>query len=70
MAADRGRASLHRCLDCDGTADQWSYDHMDEDELFNEKGHPYSLDVGRYQPRCIACHRLFDRASILERTKP
>lgn len=60
---DRGRADDHACVDCGQQAEQWSYDHTDPNELmhFRDGGeYPYSLDINRYEPRCISCHRRFD----------
>ena len=59
---DRGPAHAHQCVDCDGPARHWSYDHGDPDELFHPKGYPYSLDAEHYQPRCSSCHARFDAA--------
>ena len=59
---DRGPARAHACVDCDGPSLHWSYDHTDPDELTHPKGYPYSLDVGRYEPRCPRCHARFDQA--------
>jgi hypothetical protein len=30
---------------------------------------PYSLDIDRYQPRCVACHKQFDMAFVMERRR-
>ena len=59
----RGPASDHRCVDCDGAAAHWSYDHRDPDERRSAtiKGcPPYSLNPEHYEPRCARCHRRFD----------
>lgn len=59
----RGRAGLYRCQDgCGRMATQWSYDHQDPDELLNERGWPYSMNLERYQPRCKSCHSLLDHS--------
>lgn len=58
----KGRASDHDCVDCGGQAEQWSYDNSDPDELVGRRGRRYSLDLERYSPRCVPCHREFDRA--------
>lgn len=61
-----GKASEHPCVDCGGHAQEWSYNHASEDELyatdFANLGAPYSANVFDYQPRCVACHRKHDRA--------
>ncbi len=59
----RGLARDHRCVDCGGPAEHWSYDHTDPDELVAPDGLAYSLDVDRYEPRCVSCHRKFDHAA-------
>lgn len=55
----RGRASERDCVDCGRSAQHWSYDYGCSNERQSIKG-PYSLDVGRYQPRCAQCHKTFD----------
>jgi hypothetical protein len=64
----RGRAKDHLCVDCLGPAHDWSYDHADpaeRHEALTTRGRtyevPYSLDPNHYAPRCITCHRRFDR---------
>lgn len=61
---DRGLPDTHRCIDCDGQAMDWSYDHEDPDELISPKGMPFSTHIENYQPRCRPCHRLFDNAYV------
>ena len=62
---DNGPASNHICVDCGIPAYQWSYDHHDQDERISDErnslGMPYSLDSRHYQPRCVNCHKTFDR---------
>lgn len=55
----RGRADSYPCQHCDGEAREWAYDHQDPDEVPSSEG-PYSLDVSRYMPLCVRCHRQFD----------
>lgn len=65
MRTARGDASLYRCVDCDGEASDWSYDHSDPDELFEvQRGRPlaYSIKFEHYVPRCKKCHGAFDRS--------
>ena len=61
---DRGAATAHRCVDCDGQASHWSYDHEDPDELLRGIGSAslaaYSLKQRHYHPRCVPCHKTFD----------
>lgn len=62
VRTQRGPAADHTCT-CGVTAEEWSYDHADPDEVSDmDKGHslPYSLDVNHYDPRCVPCHRRFD----------
>lgn len=58
----RGLAKTHRCVGCGGQGREWSYNYDDPDELFDEKSRPYSLSPSFYSPRCVPCHRNFDRA--------
>ncbi len=64
VRAARGSARAQECLHCGGTAEHWAYDHTDPDELTADEGHPYSLDVSRYSPLCVPCHRLYDHAVL------
>lgn len=57
----RGRARHHQCIECGNPARQWSYDHIDPDELESPTGLQYSVDPDHYDPRCMTCHRTFDR---------
>lgn len=59
----RGKASEQACVDCGKAASHWSYDRKCENEVQSEYG-PYSTNVGRYQARCVPCHKRFDLASI------
>ena len=54
-----GSASEYPCVECANPAAQWSYDHADPDEIQSADG-AYSLNVDRYAPRCISCHKKFD----------
>jgi hypothetical protein len=60
-----GPASRRSCIDCSGPADEWSYDHLDLNELVDE-ARPYSTDPDHYVPRCRSCHRKFDRGRLWE----
>lgn len=57
---------LMPCVDCKGDATEWSYDHLDPDELIatdrQNLGAPYSLKADHYHPRCKRDHLAFDRA--------
>lgn len=45
----RGSASQHDCVDCGGTAQEWSLPH-----------NANQLDLDVYLPRCKKCHRKYD----------
>jgi len=62
----RGRASEHTCQTCGGPAREWAYDHKDKAAVVCPIGRPYSLDIARYVPMCVSCHRRFDRAVARE----
>lgn len=55
-----GRARNHPCVDCGGSASQWSYDHADGDEMVGIDGYAYSAHPDHYDPRCVPCHKRFD----------
>ncbi|WP_169923695.1 DUF3631 domain-containing protein [Propionicimonas paludicola] len=71
MADERLPAYLHKCVDCDGLAQEWSYDHADPDERYAADranyGAAYSLDTGHYQPRCKSCHVRWDKMYARQR---
>lgn len=55
--AERGPAAAQRCA-CGAAAREWSYDGTDpEERACPARGWRYSLDPGRYLPRCRSCHR-------------
>lgn len=61
----RGRAKDKICVDCGCPANEWSYNHTAEDELWGRVRHfsiPYSLNIFDYEPRCYYHHRVFDKA--------
>lgn len=64
VRSDRGRVQDHDCTDCGRTAEHWSYNHTDPDELMAEglSARPvaYSPRPEHYSPRCIKCHKRFD----------
>jgi hypothetical protein len=66
VSARRGPASGYPCADCGRPARHWSYDHSDPDERTSDDGQPYSLDVNRYAPRCVRCHKRMDCARLIE----
>jgi len=60
LTRERGKASEQTCVDCNGRAHHWSYDHTDPNELTSPEGQPYSLKLTCYAPRCASCHAVFD----------
>lgn len=58
----RGRACHLTCIDCGGTAREWSYSGGDTEQLVSPNGSAYSTDLSLYVPRCVPCHRKFDGA--------
>lgn len=60
----RGRAAEHSCTECGCPAEQWAYDHTDENQkwaTFGDRVVAYSTDVERYRPMCRGCHVKLDR---------
>lgn len=58
LKTELGPASAQKCMDCGAPARDWSYDGTDLDERIDPyRGYRYSLDLGRYRPRCRGCHR-------------
>lgn len=58
LRVERGPASGYRCVECGAAARDWSYDGTDPAERTDPaRGYRYSLDLGRYRPRCRSCHR-------------
>ncbi len=71
---ERGKAKYYACVDCGATAQDWSYDRTDPDELTGEvvtpDGRPimvpYSMKPEHYSPRCKSCHIRLDRRLTTE----
>lgn len=57
----RGAARGYQCVGCDQQARQWAYGHHCPDER-NDGGLYYCTHPEHYEPRCVPCHRLLDRA--------
>lgn len=56
-----GSARNHSCVDCGGTARDWSYRGGDPMErTCPDNGCKYSLSPDYYEPRCVPCHRAYD----------
>lgn len=63
VAALRGSAREHACIDCGSPAHDWSFNNGRRTDLRDpETGCAYSNDPNDYDPRCRSCHRRFDRA--------
>lgn len=66
----RGPASEHRCIDCHGWADSWSYVRGCPGERYgplkptstDSLSAPYCEHAEHYQPRCRSCHGRLDGA--------
>ncbi len=57
----RGSASQSKCVGCCvKRAEQWAYDHRDPNEVTNDRGLVYSVNLDHYIPLCRTCHRRFD----------
>jgi hypothetical protein len=62
---DRGPAATYACVDCDESAQEWSYAHERATERRFDPQHPmspYSLKSADYDPRCSLCHARYDLA--------
>lgn len=61
-----GVARLHKCVDCGGGAEHWSYNHKDPDAIMGTladgSSAPFSLKIECYEPRCPSCHKRFDNS--------
>lgn len=58
LRVEKGRASEHECVDCNGQGADWSYRGGDPDELTEVLR--YSTDLDYYEPRCRDCHVKYD----------
>ncbi|GAC1601729.1 MAG: hypothetical protein NVS3B21_29530 [Acidimicrobiales bacterium] len=70
LQKQKGSASAHPCVDCDGRAVHWSYDHQDVFERVDELTEPpmvFSVNFEHYQPRCGSCHLALDRQAAKDR---
>jgi hypothetical protein len=66
VRSDRGPASRQTCVDCGQAAAEWSYAHERATERRFDPlmpTAPFSLDPADYDPRCIRCHKHYDRAA-------
>lgn len=60
VAALRGPAAGHKCIQCGDPARQWAYQHNDPNQLRHANGYPYSLLPECYEPMCYPCHAVLD----------
>jgi hypothetical protein len=51
----KGPAKLHKCIDCDDEAVDWSTIHGKDGN-----------DPNEYEPRCKRCHILYDKSTLGE----
>ena len=57
----KGQPTSHRCAGCGvKRADQWAYDHRDPHSEVGANGLEFSVNIDRYVPLCISCHKRFD----------
>lgn len=57
-----GAASLHRCVRCGATAQEWAYDNEDPDAE-QHGGCWFSFNPWHYRPLCRRCHRKADKTA-------
>ena len=61
VAAARGPAADHECVDCGGAALDWSFRGIHcETRMIDATNRPYCTHVEHYDPRCRDCHNRFD----------
>jgi hypothetical protein len=60
VALARGQASSHYCVDCGGSANDWSL-RAGRGRLISPRGWAYSPDPEDYEPRCKPCHKAYDK---------
>jgi hypothetical protein len=63
---ERGAASECACIQCGQDAQDWAYDHTDQNEIRDGNGRIYSGDPNRYVPMCHGCHSIFDQQWRME----
>jgi hypothetical protein len=66
LAVKRGLARRQTCVDCGAPAREWSLSH-DAPAIYTPGGQRYSPDLAAYSPRCISCHRLYDKGVMVKR---
>lgn len=68
LRRERGRAAEMDCVDCAGPAAEWSLPRDATPSMWGDVGDGkvvcrYSPDPAVYEPRCVRCHRRYDRRS-------
>jgi len=69
LKMNKGSASDHACIDCGSQANDWTWVGTCPDTFYGtaKSGrpslNPYCLHFEHYEPRCTACHMLFDKVS-------
>lgn len=56
----KGPATNYACVQCEGPAHEWAYDHADPDEKDEDGKGTYSTKIEHYRPMCRRCHTRFD----------
>lgn len=70
LIRERGSAREHVCS-CGEPAAEWAYDHTDpEERVDGNRNRPFSLDLSRYSPKCLPCHRRADKQDKCLRGHP
>lgn len=64
VAASKGKARQHPCVDCGKPAHDWSYAHGCPTEISSQGRPPYCVHPDHYQARCRPCHRAYDRKEV------
>lgn len=58
-----GPANIHSCVGCGQSAEQWTYDNGDPEEMLDKRGSRYSTDPNHYQPMCLSCTKRWVNAT-------
>ena len=66
LLLDRGKASNHACITCRAPAVDWAYNNKSENELTDESGRRYSVNINDYDPMCRQCHCRLDKSLVTE----
>ncbi len=62
----RGRAQTFACI-CGEQAQEWAYNECSSNEVIDDQGRRYSLNLDDYFALCGPCHRRYDKAINIER---